>query len=89
MVAEREDDLMSYEHARRLVELLEAAYPHAPVRLAMVELYQLAFAGLTFEDARAAIVEHVQRAHTWPLVAELMDIVMRQRAWSPRSERLN
>jgi hypothetical protein len=55
----------------------------------MVELYQLAFAGLTFEDARAAIVEHVQRAHTWPLVAELMDIAMRQRAWSPRSESLN
>ena len=42
------------------VELLEAAYPHDPVRVALVELYVLVFADMDTDEVCAAVIEQVR-----------------------------
>lgn len=86
MVALGERDPMSHDDARRLVELLEAAYPHQRARLATVDLYVLVFADMDFDEVCEAVVEQVRTSAGWPCVWLLRETVMRRRARAPRHQ---
>jgi hypothetical protein len=86
MVALSERDPMSHDDARRLVELLEAAFPQQRIRVATVDLYVLAFADMDFDEVCEAVVELVCTAAVWPCIWLIRETVRRQRARAPRHQ---
>ena len=86
MVALCERRPMGHDDARRLVELLEAAYPHYEVRIATVDLYVLAFADLDFDEVCAAVIEQVRVSSIWPCVSQIRETAVRLRARAARHQ---
>jgi hypothetical protein len=81
------DDMpMPHDEVKRILELLEAAYPHAPVRPATVDLYALAFADLRFEEVCDAVIDRVRASTRWPTVAELREAAKRLRGRGRRHQ---
>jgi hypothetical protein len=74
------------QEAGRLVSLLADAYPHVPVRQGTVEVYAVALADLPWAEAREAVVEHLGTSRFWPSIAEIRELVARQRTGLPDPE---
>ena len=77
---------MNHKEVGRLVSLLADAYPHVAVRKGTVEAYSLALIDLPWDEARAAVIEHLGTSRFWPSIAEIRELVARRRTGLPDAE---
>jgi hypothetical protein len=77
---------VNHQEVGRLVSLLADAYPHVSVRKGTVEAYSLALIDLPWNEARAAVLEHLGTSRFWPSIAEIRELVARRRTGLPDAE---